>query len=166
MTGKRELERAAEREPVDRRRPRLAGGLDRAEHQRGFAALVEQHLIGRDLALGLEQFAISAVHALKHREVGAGRERLLARGDDDALDGGIGGGLLHDLLEFGNRGLIEHVHRAARDVPCHQRDAVGVGLNLEILVSHVVSPSMPTASRRGGCPVGWAKARFAPCPPF
>ena len=40
---------------------------------------------------------------------------------------------------------IEHVHRAAGNVPGDERDAVGVGLELEILEGHVV---LPHASRR------------------
>src|SRR5712691_8571002 len=151
VARQRQFERAAEREAVDRGSPRLAAGLDGAEHQRGLAALVEQHLVGRDFALGLEQFGISAVQAFEHGQIGAGGERLLARGDDDALDGSVGGSLLHDLFQFGHRGFVEHVHRTPGNVPRHQRNAVGVGLNLEILEGHLFAPSMPTAERRGGC---------------
>ena len=82
---------------------------------------------------------------------GAGGERLLARSDDDAFDSRIGGSLLHDLLEFDDRGFVEHVHRTAGNVPRHQRNAVGVGFDFEILEGHVVAPSMPPTHRRGGC---------------
>ena len=136
MAGQRHLETAAEREPVDRRRPRLAAGFDAAQHQREAAALLEQHLVGGFLALLLQHLGIGDVHALEHREIGAGAERFLARGDDDALHGGIGRGLLQYLFELGGRGLVQHVHRTSGDVPGDERNAVDVGLYLEILEGH------------------------------
>ena len=145
MAGQRQLEAAAERQAVDRGGPRLARGLDIAEHLREAAALVEQHLVGGDLALLLQQFGVGMAHALEHREVGAGAKRFLARGDDDALDRGVLRGLLDDCLELVDRGLVQHVHRTARNVPGDERDAVGVGLEFEILEGHVVAPSMPAA---------------------
>src|SRR6266581_3915604 len=48
----------------------------------------------------------------------------------------VSGGLLHDRFEFGNRGFIEHVHRTARNIPCHHGNAVGVGLEFEIFEGH------------------------------
>ena len=128
VAGQRHLETAAERQPVDRGRPRLAAGFDAAQHQREAAALLEQHLVGGFLALLLQHLGIGDVHALEHGKIGAGAERFLARGDDDALHGGIGRGLLQDLLELGGRGLVQHVHRTSGDVPGGERNAVGVGL--------------------------------------
>ncbi len=159
MARQRQFEAAAERKPVDRGSPRLARGLDAAKHLREPAALVEQHLVGGDVALGLQHLGILPAHALKHRQIGAGAQGFLARGDDDALHRAVGGGLLHDLLEFVDRGLVQHVHRTARRIPRHQRDAVGVGLELEILEGHCCR------SQFAHC-AGWVKARFAPCPPL
>ena len=159
MAGQRQLEAAAEREAIDRGGPRLARGLDVAEHLREAAALVEQHLVGRDLALLLQRLRIGVAHALQHREIGAGAERFLAGGDDDALHGGISGGLLHDRLELIDRGLVQHVHRAAGNVPGDERNAVGVGFELEILEGHVVLPHADSAVL--SIFVGWAKRRRA-----
>jgi hypothetical protein len=138
VAGQRQLEAAAECEPVDRGHPRLARGFDRAEHLREAAALLEQHLVGRGLALRLQHVGILAAHALQHRQVRTRRQRLLAGGDDDALHGGIGGRLLDDLLKLADRRLIQHVHRTAGRVPGDKRDAVGVGFDFEILESHGV----------------------------
>src|SRR4029077_18957047 len=66
---------------------------------------------------------------------------------DNALDGGVIGRLLHDLLELDNRGLVEHVHRTAGDVPRDQRNAVGIVLNLEIPEGHL---SLPSITAQGG----------------
>jgi len=48
--------------------------------------------------------------------------------------------LFHDLFQFGHRGFVEHVHRTAGNVPCHQRNAVGVGLNLKFLKAICLLP--------------------------
>ena len=55
VAAQRQLETAAERQAINGSNPRLAAGFDRAEHQREAAALVEQHLVGGDFALVLEQ---------------------------------------------------------------------------------------------------------------
>ena len=145
VTGQRQFERAAERETVDRRDPRLAAGFDGPQRLRQLAALVEQHLIRGFLALALERGSVLVAHALKHREIGTSGERLLAGGDDDALHRRVRRGLRNDLAEFVDGGGIQHVHRLAGNVPRHQRNAVGVGLNLEILICHVPLPTLPSS---------------------
>jgi hypothetical protein len=78
VAGQRQFETAAERQPVDRGSPRLARCFDVAEHLREAAALVEQHLIGGFLALGLQHVGVLLAHAFQHREVSAGAQRFLA----------------------------------------------------------------------------------------
>ena len=137
MARQDQLERTAERKAIDRRSPRLAAGLDAAEDQRQAASFLEQRFVRRFLALGLQQVGEDGAHGIQHRQIGAAGEGILARGDDDALHGGIRRGLLDDVGELFDHALIEHVHRLAGAVPGDKRNAVGVGLNLEVLVSHV-----------------------------
>ncbi len=145
MAGQRQFEATTERKPVDRGDPWPAAGLDRAKHLREPAALVEQHLVGGLVAFGFQRIGILTAHAFEHRQIGAGAQCFLAGGDDDALHGAVGRSLFHDLLEFVDRGLVEHVHRTARGVPRHQRNAVGVGLDFEILEGHLLLPVSPSS---------------------
>ena len=77
----------------------LPRGLQLAEQPGHAADVVEQELY-RLLAvlrlLGLEKVE----HAAQHGEIGAAGERLLAGGDDGALDGRVGGDLVDDLVEL------------------------------------------------------------------
>ena len=66
-------------------------------------------------------------------DVGAGDERLAAAGDDDALDGRIGGRGVEGLFELRDDVLVERVHRvgtidrqrgdAIGDLRTHEREA-------------------------------------------
>jgi hypothetical protein len=100
VAGERQLEGAAERGAVQRRNHRLAAGLQLAEQTAEAAALIEQH---GDSGL-FSLFGGKSVKALHQRlqqgNVGAARETFLARGDDDALDGGTGRDLRGQALDL------------------------------------------------------------------
>ena len=100
------------------------------------AALVEQQHRGRLLAARLRGFGELPPERLQHGEIGAGAERLLARGDDRALDGGVGRDVLDDGGQFLGGLRVDHVHRPAGRIPGDERDAVGVDIELEIDVGH------------------------------
>ena len=140
VAGEAELEAAAERGAVDGGDERLAAGLDAPVELRQLAALGEQHRRRGLLALALGQVAERARQRFQQRQVGAGAERLLARGDDRALDRGVGRDLLDDRGQFLDRREIDDVHRAPRHVPGDERDAVGIDVELEI-VGHRFSPA-------------------------
>ena len=54
--------------------------------------------------------------------------------------------LVDDLVELGQHLFVEHVHRLFGHVPGDERDAVLVGVDLEILViGHVVLPGLKRA---------------------
>ena len=86
VAGQRQLEGAAEAQAIDGRRPRLAAGLELAEQQRQPARALEEGLHGGLLVALLGQPRVVAAERLEHVEVGAARKRLLAGGDDAALD--------------------------------------------------------------------------------
>ncbi len=89
-------------------------------------------LHGGLLALLALELLVLRAEALEHGEVGAAGERLLARGDDAALDRGVGGDRLDDLRQLVDHlevmTFIERPGMSQVDV----RDAVGVGLEAEI----------------------------------
>ena len=140
VAGQRQFEGTAKREPVDRGDPRLAAGLQLAERLRELAALVEQHLRRGLLAFCLGRLGEQLVHAFEHGEIGAGRKRLLAGGDDNALHPCVGGRLIDDGVEFLDGLGVQHVHRLAGNIPRDERNAVGVGFDFEILEGHVLAP--------------------------
>ena len=135
VAGQRHFEGAAHAGAVDRRDPRLARCLDLAEQPVHRADAIEQRL--RRL-LGVLRLVGSELlqRTLHHGEVRTAGIGFLARRDDRALDGFVLGHLVDDPVELGDRLLGEHVHRAARHVPSHQGDAVGVDVEAEILVGH------------------------------
>ena len=133
MAGERQFEAAAERGAVDRGDPRLAGGFDAAEQQRQFAAFVEQRVVGRDLALRRDKLGEAAAQAFQHRQIGAGAERVLARGDDDALDRRVGRKLFDDRRQLLDRRRVETFIERPGNIPGDERNAVAVGLELEIV---------------------------------
>ena len=123
MAAQRGLVAAAERMAVDRRDEGLAAGLHRP------ADPVEHQELGQQ---GLDaQILEEAV------DIGAGDEIVLGRGDDDALHRVVGDDPFDLGPEAGYRGLVHHVDRTVRDVPCDDRDAVAVDAGLE----HGGSPS-------------------------
>ena len=128
-----ELERAAERGAVDGGGPRLAAGFQPPVEQRELAALLEQLGVRRLLALLACHVGKGAVERLQHGEVGAAGERVLARGDDRALDGGLVGDAVDDRAQLLDHVHVDDVHRAARHVPGDERDAVGIDVDGEVL---------------------------------
>ena len=145
-----ELEGAAERGAVDRGGPGLSGRLQPAVELRELAAFLEQRGRGRLRALGLAEILKHAAEAFEQREIGAAREGVLARRDDRALDGGIGGDLLDDRRELLDHLEVDDVHRAPGTVPGDERDAVAVDLELEMLEGHRVLALSSLLSRVRG----------------
>ena len=132
MAGERELEAAAHADAVDRRRHRLAAGLEPAERHRQLADAVDEGAHRRFLALRLCAAREFVACGLEHRQIGAAGEAVLAGGDDRALDRGVGRDLVDDLAHLGDDFGVDDVHRAAGHVPGDERNAVGVGLETEI----------------------------------
>ena len=137
MAGEAKLEAAAERGAVDRRDERLAAGLDAPVELRQLAAFVEQQRRRGFLAVPLRHLAEHAGERFEQRQVGAGAERVLAGGDDRALDRGVGCDLLDDLAELLDHRQVDDVHRFAGHVPGDGGDAVAVDVELEVFVGHV-----------------------------
>ncbi len=110
VAGEAKLETAAERGARDRRHPRLAAGLEPPVEQRELAALLEEDGDGGLVTARLPPVTRSgtrwrigesvATERLQHGEVGPGAERVLARGDDRALDRGLARHLLDDIGEL------------------------------------------------------------------
>ena len=67
-------------------------------------------------------------------EVGAGEEGFLAGGQDDALDGGIGGDTIEAFAQFVDEHLVDGVHGAVLLVDLQRGNAVGIDGELEYLV--------------------------------
>ena len=76
---------------------------------------------------------------LKHGEIGAAAEGVLAGRDDRAFDGGVGGDFIDERSQFLDDARVDDVHRALGHVPGDQRDAVGVDIEFEI--RHRCAPS-------------------------
>jgi hypothetical protein len=112
VAGERQLERAAHAGAVDGRDPGLAGGLELAPQPAHAAGAVEQHL-DRRVGVLLLFLGEEAQHLLQHGEVGAAGKRVLAGGDDGALDRLVGGNGLDDRLQLVHHLLGEDVHGAA-----------------------------------------------------
>jgi hypothetical protein len=132
VAGERELEGAAEADPVDRGGERLAAGLEPTVEQRQLARLLEEDAHRLLFALLALELLVEAAEALQHGEVGATGKSLLAGGDHAALDGLVRRDRLDDLRQLVDDLEIDHVHRASRAVPGCRGDAVGVGLEPEI----------------------------------
>jgi hypothetical protein len=80
--------------------PGLAAGLQPPVDHRHLARLVEEFLHRGLFVLGACRCLDRAREALKHGEVGAAGEAVLARGDDRALDVLVRGDLLHNLRQL------------------------------------------------------------------
>ena len=78
----------------------------------------------------------------EQRQVSARAERVLARGDDRALDRRVGRNLLDDTGEFGDDAHVDDVHRAAWHVPGNEGDAVCVDVEFEIVGHRGPSPQV------------------------
>ena len=133
VAGEAELEAAAQRRAVNGRGERLAAGLDAPVELRQLAAFGEQHRRRRCVALALGKLPKRAGQRFQQRQIGAGAECLLARGDHRALDRGVAGDLLDDLGQFLDRRDVDDVHRAPGHVPGDERDAVGIDVELEFV---------------------------------
>ena len=97
--AQRHLEATAERDAVDRRDARKRQVLDRREH------LVDLDRPLRDLFLGLQE-ALAELG-----DVGADDERILAAGNDQALDLAVGGDRGGSGAQFHDGGGVELVDR-------------------------------------------------------
>ena len=132
--------RGARRRPGDRlaalQRLRVhAGALDLPQQR------VQRHRALEEPAGGVG--AGLRLHLGEHVQVHAAGEVGLGRGDDDALDGGVGQRRVDGGVELGDAVIGQHVHRAARQVPGEGRHAVGVDVGCED--RHLRSPRV-----RGG----------------
>ncbi len=137
MAGERQLGRATHAGAVDGGDPGLAVGLDLAPEPGHATGGVEELLDGGGRVLGLLLFE-HGEHALDHGEIGAAREGRLAGGEDHALDAVVGNGLVEDLLDLVHHFHGEDVHRLVGHVPGDEGNAVCVGLDGEVLVSHIL----------------------------
>ena len=134
MAGERQLEAAAERGAVDRRDPRLAAGFDAPIKQRQLAAFLEQ-LCGRGL-LALAPCVMSA-------NIAASASSMVrsAPPQNVSLPEVMTAPLIAAsvatfstiVAELRDHRQVDDVHRAAGHVPGDERDAVGVGVELEVL---------------------------------
>ncbi len=117
MAGERQFEGPAEAEPVDRRREGLAAGLQPPEQQGQPARFLEEAAHRRLLALLRAQLLVGSAQALKHGEIGAAGEVLLAGGNHAALDRRVRSNSLHNRREFLHHRFGDDVHRTAGHVP-------------------------------------------------
>ena len=124
VARKRDLEAAAQRDAVDRRREGLAAGLD-APEQPGQR---------RDAIAGLDQRDAAIVGVDHVLDVGAGHERGLARREHGAADRGIARHAIDARGVIGDEARRQYVHRPIGDVHRDQRDTVGIDLEAKILV--------------------------------
>ena len=135
MARQRQFETAAEREAVDRGDPRLAARFrscaDVSDNLRlssnsiwlrGFLAL-------GFLRLGIRRFMPSSIDRSAPAQNASLPEVMTT-----PLTAASAVVCIDDRLELVDRGDVQHVHRTAGNVPRHQRDAVGVGFELEVLV--------------------------------
>ena len=86
VAGERELEAAAHAYAVDRRSNRLAAGFQSPVDQRQLPRPVDEEAHRRLFALRLGEAGVFLARRLKHAEVGAAGEPVLAGGEDGALD--------------------------------------------------------------------------------
>ncbi len=132
MAGQRQFEAAAQSGAVDGRYPWLATGLDAATELGKPSALGEQASTRRFLALLLRRFGKHSAQRLENGQIGSGGKRVFAGGDDGAFDGFVAGKVLDDRRKFIHHRRVDDVHRAARNVPGYERNAVGAGLDPKI----------------------------------
>src|ERR1700730_5832254 len=97
---------------------------------------LEKELCCRFLAFFLLGLEIFGRRRLKHRKIGAARKRVLAGGDDTALDRGVGRDMLNDLLDLVDDLRRDDVHRPPGHIPGEQCDAIIVRLEAEIREIH------------------------------
>ncbi len=132
VARQRQFETAAHAHAVDRDGDRFAAGFEPAVDERQLLRPVDKRAHRGVLAFGLGAARVFLARGLEHRQVGARREAILARGEDSALDRCVARDLLGDLAEFADDLGVDHVHRPARHVPGHERDAVGVGFETKV----------------------------------
>ena len=119
----RRWQAAAECGTVHRGDERLAGLFDVAEQLLQLEAVLR--CLGRVLAF------------FQHADqIAAGDEVILRRGDDHALHGLVGNGLVHGLAKRRNAGLVHDVHRPVGHVPDDRGDAVAI----DSVIDHVFRP--------------------------
>ena len=136
VAGERQLEGAAETDPVHRDGEGFSARLEPAVEERQAARLLEECRDGGFLALVLGELAIERAEALQHGQVGAAREGLLAGSDDAALDRFLARDVVDQLRQLVHHLRGDDVHGAPRHVPGRERDAVAVRLDAEVLQVH------------------------------
>src|SRR5262249_61764824 len=87
---------------------------------------------GRLFTLGAHQIGEHGAHALKHGEICAAAEGVLARCDDDPFDGFIGSDLVDECTQLFDHTGGDDVHRAIGHVPGNEGDSVSVDIEPEI----------------------------------
>ena len=132
VAGEAELEPTADRGAVDGGDPRFAAGLDAPIEQRELPALLEKAFRRLLLAVLPRECTERTRERLEQRQIGAGAERVFRRCNDDAFHRGIARELLDEGRQFLDALARDHVHRAVRHVPGHERDAVAVDIELEV----------------------------------
>ncbi len=141
MAGERELEAAAHADAVDRRRDRLAAGLEAAVDEIELLRLIDEGAHRRLLAFGLGAAGEFVAGGLEHREIGAAD--AFAEGDDRALDLGLARYCVDNPPDLRNDFGVDEVHRVVGHVPGDERYAVRVGLETEVLEFHGISLRIP-----------------------
>ncbi|MCY1371595.1 hypothetical protein D9M69_587450 [compost metagenome] len=138
MAGERHFKCAAHTGSVDGRNPRFATGFKLAEKAAHLAYIVEQ---GLDRALRVFGLLLLEFleHAFQHGQVGATGETFLTGCYNNALDLVIARRCIDDGIQFLHRFDGEDVHRLLGHVPGNESNAVGVGFNFEIYISHCLN---------------------------
>jgi hypothetical protein len=135
VRGECELCRTAHAGSMDADYERLAAGLQPPVEPRHARRLFEQ-LALRAQGVLLLLLAEDREEPMDHGDVGAAGKVLLAGLDDCALQGSVGSHHLNDRAEFVHHLRGEDIHRAVWHVPGDDRDAVGVGSDVEVLIGH------------------------------
>src|ERR1700735_2321865 len=91
----------------------LSLGSVRRAVTRTLPAFFEQALVRRLFALRLEQIGEGAALRFQHGEIGAGTERVLAGGQNRALDAGLVRDAFDDCSELLHYLGVDHVLRAS-----------------------------------------------------
>ncbi len=78
-------------------------------------------------------------HAFQHGQVRTTGERFLARRNNNALDLVVARRRVDDGAQFLHRIDGENIHRLFRHVPCDESNAISVGFNFEIYISHCLN---------------------------
>ena len=132
VARQRQFETAAHAHAVDRGGHRFAAGLEAAVDERQLLRPVDERAHRGVLAFGLGAARVFLACGLEHRQVRSRREAILARGEDGAFDRWVACDCVGDLAELADDLGVDHVHRTARHVPGHKRNAVRVSLETKV----------------------------------